>query len=110
VSEDQRKQRFLSLQRAFLDEAIADVDELLALIEAAPSQADGPRSCRVIAHNLRGTGASYGYARISEAAAFLEEALDTGVSNLTLRTLALRLREAVAGSRVELARAEHRAC
>jgi HPt (histidine-containing phosphotransfer) domain-containing protein len=110
VSEEQRKRRFLSLQRAFLDEAAADVDELIALLEAAPNQADGPRSCRVIAHNLRGTGACYGYARISEAAAFLEEALDTGVSSTTLRTLALRLREAVAGSEAELARVEHRAC
>jgi chemotaxis protein histidine kinase CheA len=110
VSEEQRKQRFLSLQRAFLDEAATDVDELLALLETAPSLADALRSCRVIAHNLRGTGACYGYARISEAAAFLEEGLDAGASHATLRALALRLREAVAGSEVELARAEHRAC
>jgi chemotaxis protein histidine kinase CheA len=110
VSGDQRKKRFLSLQRAFLDEAAAEVDELLTLIDATPSQADGPRSCRVITHNLRGTGASYGYASISEAAAILEEALVAGVSKVTMRTLALRLREAVAGSQVELTRAEHRAC
>ncbi len=96
VLEADRKQRFLKLQRAFLDEAAADVAELLSLLNGQSTGTDARRCCRVIAHNLRGTGASYGYAQISDTAACLDNALDAGASETDVRAFALRLREAVA--------------
>ena len=96
VLEADRRQRFLELQRAFLDDAAADVAELLALLNGQSMGTDTRRCCRVIAHNLRGTGASYGYAQISDAAACLENALDTGGAESDVWAFALRLREAVA--------------
>jgi HPt (histidine-containing phosphotransfer) domain-containing protein len=63
------------LRREFLDEARDKVSEMQSALERAP----GPESIdrlTYLAHQLKGSGGSYGYERISTDAAELEKALE----------------------------------
>lgn len=73
-----REARLRALRAAFLAEAGEDCAELRRLCAAASPGApagDDARRARKLAHDLRGSGGSYGYPEVSAAAALLEESL-----------------------------------
>ncbi len=63
------------LKREFLDEARAKVSEMQAALETA--SAESFDRLAYLAHQLKGSGGSYGYQRISNDAAALEKAIET---------------------------------
>lgn len=63
------------LKREFLDEAREKVSEMQSALEQAPSSGSIDR-LTYLAHQLKGSGGSYGYQRISTDAAELEKALE----------------------------------
>ena len=63
------------LRREFLDEARDKVDEMQSAISAGRS-AEVLERLAYLAHQLKGSGGSYGYQRISTDAAELEKALE----------------------------------
>lgn len=63
------------LKREFLDEAREKVFEMQSALEQAPT-ADSLERLTYLAHQLKGSGGSYGYQRISSDAAELEKALE----------------------------------
>lgn len=63
------------LKREFLDEARDKVAEMLTVLEQAPT-AETLDRLTYLAHQLKGSGGSYGYQRISTDAAELEKALE----------------------------------
>lgn len=66
---------FDELKREFLAEAQTKIDEIASLL----SGADGPTSRErmlYLAHQLKGAGGSYGFARISTEAAAIETVLE----------------------------------
>ena len=63
------------LKREFLDEARDKVTEMQSVLEQAPS-AESIDRLTYLAHQLKGSGGSYGYQRISADAAELEKALE----------------------------------
>lgn len=65
------------LRREFLDEARGKVDEMQSAIEAGKSRETLERLA-YLAHQLKGSGGSYGYQRISTDAAELERAVESG--------------------------------
>ena len=72
-----RLEKIARLQTEFLETALADTREILALIDArgsAMAANDGERLCK-LAHDLRGTGAAFGFSSLSDTAARLEEAV-----------------------------------
>ncbi|TFH20981.1 MAG: hypothetical protein E4H03_11350 [Myxococcales bacterium] len=93
-----RTDRLRRLQALFLEDALGEVAELGRILAAAsitaPPEADDGRA-RKIAHDLRGTGGSYGFAAVSEAAAVLEDSLLAGWSGARLESLARELAVAV---------------
>ena len=69
-----RLERIFKLQREFLESALHDAREILALIEregGALAEADALR-LRKLAHDLKGTGAVFGFSSLSQTAARLE--------------------------------------
>jgi len=64
------------LKREFLDEARGKVSEMQSALEQAPSSGALER-LTYLAHQLKGSGGSYGYQRISTDAAELEKALES---------------------------------
>jgi HPt (histidine-containing phosphotransfer) domain-containing protein len=71
-----RLERLVTLQQQFLESALADAREILGLVEAgAGEDAEGHDvRLRKLAHDLRGTGAVYGFSTLAETAARLENA------------------------------------
>jgi hypothetical protein len=65
------------LRREFLDEARGKVDEMQSAIAAGKSRETLDRLA-YLAHQLKGSGGSYGYQRISADAAELEKAVESG--------------------------------
>ena len=63
------------LRREFLDEARDKVSEMQTALEQKPS-AEAIDRLTYLAHQLKGSGGSYGYERISTDAAELEKALE----------------------------------
>ena len=63
------------LRREFLDEARGKVSEMQTALEQTPS-AEAVDRLTYLAHQLKGSGGSYGYQRISTDAAQLEKALE----------------------------------
>jgi HPt (histidine-containing phosphotransfer) domain-containing protein len=63
------------LKREFLDEAREKVTEMQSALDQAPSSESIDR-LTYLAHQLKGSGGSYGYQRISTDAAELEKALE----------------------------------
>jgi HPt (histidine-containing phosphotransfer) domain-containing protein len=69
-----RLERIFKLQQEFLESALKDAREILALIDregGALAEADALR-LRKLAHDLKGTGAVFGFSTLSETAARLE--------------------------------------
>lgn len=66
-----------ALKREFLDEAREKVEEMQSAIDSGGR--DGALLDRVayLAHQLKGSGGSYGYQQISDDAAELEKAVET---------------------------------
>lgn len=62
------------LRREFLDEARGKVDEM----QAALGNGQSLERLAYLAHQLKGSGGSYGYQSISENAAELEKAIENG--------------------------------
>jgi HPt (histidine-containing phosphotransfer) domain-containing protein len=69
------------LKREFLDEAREKVSEMQAAIESATDES--LERLTYLAHQLKGSGGSYGYERISTDAAALETALEKRSGNGT---------------------------
>lgn len=89
------------LGQQFLDEAGQDVGELRRILVHASGRPAGEnaRRFRKVVHNLRGAGGSYGFSRVSEAAARIEQDLAEGAAADALAAglgeLERALREAV---------------
>lgn len=62
------------LRREFLDEARGKVDEMQAALRERKSL----ERLSYLAHQLKGSGGSYGYQRISDDAAAIEKAIEGG--------------------------------
>lgn len=65
------------LKREFLDEALEKVEEMQSTVDGGSR--DGPALERLayLAHQLKGSGGSYGYQQISDDAAELEKAIES---------------------------------
>jgi HPt (histidine-containing phosphotransfer) domain-containing protein len=63
------------LRREFLEEARAKVEEMQSAVEAGHS-AESLERLAYLAHQLKGSGGSYGYQRISTDAAEIEKAAE----------------------------------
>lgn len=69
-----RLERIFRLQQEFLESALSDAREILAIVDregGALAEADALR-LRKLAHDLKGTGAVFGFSTLSETAARLE--------------------------------------
>lgn len=64
------------LRREFLDEARGKVEEMQSALEARQDRESLERLA-YLAHQLKGSGGSYGYQRISDDAAQLERAIES---------------------------------
>lgn len=71
------------LKRVFLDEARQKVEEMQSALES--SSRESIERLTYLAHQLKGSGGSYGFQRISSDAAALEDALDHDGSDLDAR-------------------------
>jgi HPt (histidine-containing phosphotransfer) domain-containing protein len=98
-----------ALKREFLAEAKAKVGEIAAAIGDGRDSESLDRLA-YLAHQLKGSGGSYGYARISDDAAEIERAVeqitagdDRDGGEATLRTKIESLRGAVDEAAAELA-------
>jgi HPt (histidine-containing phosphotransfer) domain-containing protein len=87
------------LRREFLDEARGKVAEM----ESALGGPDGRDRLAYLAHQLKGSGGSYGYQRISDDAAELEKAIEDGRADGDLSTHVSSLRSAIERAAAELA-------
>ncbi|MBL8717619.1 MAG: Hpt domain-containing protein [Myxococcales bacterium] len=67
--------RLAKLREAYGVALPAKLAELRAALAAADS-GEGIAAARALAHRLRGTAATYGFAAVSEAAGRIEDALD----------------------------------
>ena len=91
------------LRREFLDEARGKVEEMDSVLR---NGSDGVKFDRLayLAHQLKGSGGSYGYQRISEDAAQLEKAVESdGTQPEALQRLVVSLREEIDRAAKELA-------
>ncbi len=75
------------LRREFLDEARGKVDEMQAALHG---DGEGLERLAYLAHQLKGSGGSYGYQAISENAAELEKAIENGGGDLVRYVDSLR--------------------
>jgi HPt (histidine-containing phosphotransfer) domain-containing protein len=98
-----------ALKREFLAEAKAKVGEIVAAVGNGRDSESLDRLA-YLAHQLKGSGGSYGYARISDEAAEIERAVeqitageDRDRSEATLRAKVESLRTAVDNAAAELA-------
>lgn len=96
------------LRREFLDEAREKISEMqVALSDAASTES--LERLAYLAHQLKGSGGSYGYQRISDDAAELEKSVETvtvhheSVKTETLARWVTSLREEIERAASELA-------
>jgi HPt (histidine-containing phosphotransfer) domain-containing protein len=71
------------LRREFLDEARGKVEEMKATLDGGNNGPDSLERLSYLAHQLKGSGGSYGYQRISADAADLEKAIESGRGQAT---------------------------
>jgi HPt (histidine-containing phosphotransfer) domain-containing protein len=71
------------LRRVFLDEAREKVKEMQSALEQSSSESI--ERLTYLAHQLKGSGGSYGYQRISSDAAALEDVLERDGADLDTR-------------------------
>jgi chemotaxis protein histidine kinase CheA len=97
-----------ALKREFLTEAKAKVEEIAAMT-SGPRDSESLDRLAYLAHQLKGSGGSYGYARISDDAAEIEHAVeqitsgeDGDSSETTLREKTASLQSAVDSAFAEL--------
>src|SRR6476661_5731125 len=89
------------LKREFLTEAEGKVREMQTALDA-PANSDSLERLGYLAHQLKGSGGSYGYARISADAAEIAKAV-AGVSDGALDAAAQQtIRKFVASLRTEI--------
>lgn len=67
---------FEELKKEFLDEAQGKIDEMKAIMKDGLAEGEALDRLMNLAHQLKGAGGSYGYAKISSDAACLEEMLE----------------------------------
>lgn len=92
-----RELRLRALRRAFLVEADLERRELERLLGSSPA-GDDARRARKLAHDLRGSGGSYGFPEVSAAAGALEDALNAGAPGADLTPLVRALDEALSAA------------
>jgi len=85
------------LKRVFLDEAREKVSEMQSALEHSSEQAI--ERLTYLAHQLKGSGGSYGFQRISSDAAALEDALEHQGTDLDAR-----VQQYVVNLRIEIER------
>ena len=92
------------LKREFLDEARDKVAEMETVLEKSVT-AESLDRLTYLAHQLKGSGGSYGYQRISTDAAELEKALERVVDDEKLLTdLEPKIQQHVVNLRAEIDR------
>jgi HPt (histidine-containing phosphotransfer) domain-containing protein len=91
------------LKREFLDEARGKVDEMQSALETAPDPASLDRLA-YLAHQLKGSGGSYGYQRISADAAELEKTIETIATGSEVNGLEAKIQQHVVNLRSEIDR------
>lgn len=89
------------LRREFLDEASGKVAEMQSALEGGRN-ADTLERLSYLAHQLKGSGGSYGYQAISDDAAGLEKAIQDGRVNGELAPFVERLRSEIERASKEL--------
>ncbi|HEY0144470.1 MAG TPA: Hpt domain-containing protein [Thermoanaerobaculia bacterium] len=92
------------LRREFLDEAREKVQEMQSVIEAERSNETLDRLA-YLAHQLKGSGGSYGYERISTDAAEIEKAAELLASDGSNPAVDARVQQHVLNLRAEIDRA-----
>jgi HPt (histidine-containing phosphotransfer) domain-containing protein len=99
-----RLEKIFRLQTEFLETALVDTKEILALMDGANGRmaADDAERLRKLAHDLRGTGAAYGFSSLSETAGRLEDACDASDPGREVRRCIDDLVEAVGEARTSL--------
>jgi len=93
------------LKREFLDEARDKVAEMQTALGAL-GKAEAQERLAYLAHQLKGSGGSYGYQRISTDAAEIERAVESlaGLSNGKGAAIETRIQEHVGNLRNEIDR------
>ena len=90
------------LKREFLDEARDKVTEMQTALEASRS-AESLERLAYLAHQLKGSGGSYGYQRISDDATEVEKAVEAMArDNADAPSLDGKIRQHVLNLRVEI--------
>ena len=99
-----RLEKIFKLQQQFLESALADVKEILSVLERgkdALSATDGDR-LKKLAHDLKGTGAVYGFQSLAKTAARMEQACSASDPVREVRSCVDELRCAVEDARRDL--------
>ena len=97
-------EKIFKLQQQFLESALADVREILSVLErngTALAAADGER-LKKLAHDLKGTGAVYGFASLAKTAARMETLCSSKEPAVEMRRCVDELMRAVEEARSEL--------
>lgn len=92
------------LKREFLAEAQEKVREMQTVIDAGQSSAATLDRLAYLAHQLKGSGGSYGYQRISTDAAEIEKAVETITTGKTDGRLEAKIQQHVVNLRSEIDR------
>jgi HPt (histidine-containing phosphotransfer) domain-containing protein len=89
------------LKREFLDEAREKVDEMESAL-ARVREREVLDRLAYLAHQLKGSGGSYGYQRISTDAAELEKAVESGSPAASMQRYVMSLRAEIDRAASEL--------
>ena len=90
------------LKREFLDEAREKVDEMQSAIDGGNRDGASLERLAYLAHQLKGSGGSYGYQQISDDAAELEKAVESIAGQNDDTSLDEKVRRHVANLRTEI--------
>ncbi len=98
------------LKREFLDEALEKVDEMQSIVDGDLRDSASLDRLAYLAHQLKGSGGSYGYQQISNDATELEKAIESMAAgggdavalDQKIRTHVGNLREEIEGGVREL--------
>ena len=91
------------LKREFLDEAREKVDEMQSVVDGGDRDSASLDRLAYLAHQLKGSGGSYGYPQISDDATQLEKAIESlAGSNGDPTALDTKIRKHVTNLRTEI--------
>jgi HPt (histidine-containing phosphotransfer) domain-containing protein len=91
------------LKREFLDEAREKVDEMQSVVDGGNRDSASLDRLAYLAHQLKGSGGSYGYQQISDDATELEKAIESlAGSKGDPTTLDQKIRKHVTNLRTEI--------